>query len=164
MDYTIQEFEELAVKMNGLNPYAVSIVDSYGLMHEENMMGYFNALNGYLHEDVIIGYHAHNNFNLAYANAIALVNAQNERDIILDGSLYGMGKGAGNGSIELLAYWLNTHRGSGYDVAQLLEIINLDIMEIRRKYEWGYSFDKFISASNQCHTQICGLFVVSKYR
>ena len=45
---------------------------------------------------VKLGFHGHNNLQLAFSNARSLSNIQAKRDLILDSSVYGMGRGAGN--------------------------------------------------------------------
>jgi len=150
-DYSDDEFIELIENLNELSPYAVYIVDTYGLMHKDNLIRYFELLDTNLARNTTVGYHAHNNFNVAYSNATEFFNMDTDRDLLIDGTVYGMGKGAGNANTELLAYSLNTYHEKNYNISQILEIINLDIRRIKDKYEWGYSIDKFISASNKCH-------------
>ena len=60
-------------KSISLNPYAVYIVDTYGLMHKNKVLNYFNILNNNLSNDIYIGFHSHNNFQLSFANSIELV-------------------------------------------------------------------------------------------
>ncbi len=158
-DYSPEELKHLAERLNPLSPYAVYIVDTYGLMQKKDLLGTFDVLDETLTDDIAIGYHAHNNFNLAYANATELLQLDTQREIILDGTVYGMGKGAGNANTELLAYSLNNDYGKHYDLAQILEIINLEILALKKKYDWGYSFDKFISAANQCHPKYVSFLV-----
>ena len=70
-----------------------------------------------------------------------------------------MGKGAGNANTELLAFSLNNDYGKNYDLSQILEIINLEILSLKKKFDWGYSFDKFISAANKCHPKYVAFLV-----
>ncbi|TRZ88535.1 MAG: pyruvate carboxyltransferase [Methanosarcinales archaeon] len=149
--YTDVEMTDLLDEVNKLEPYGISMVDTYGLMHKKQLIHYFNLMDGRLKKTISIGYHSHNNFQLAYANCVELIEMNSERSLILDGSLYGMGKGAGNANTELIAMYLNRNFGSRYDVNQLLEAIDVDIMkEYAIKY-WGYSLMHYIAASNDCH-------------
>ncbi len=158
-DYSLEELADLAERLNALSPYAVYIVDTYGLMQKQNLLDTFEVLHRTLKSDIAIGYHAHNNFNLAYANATELLQLNPDRDIILDGTVYGMGKGAGNANTELLAYSLNNDYGKNYDMSQVLEIINLEILALKQKFDWGYSFSKFLSAAGQCHPKYVDFLV-----
>ncbi len=150
--YNDEEFEELLRLVNDLTPYAFSLVDTYGLLHKKKLMHYYNAADEKLKKEIGIGYHAHNNFQLAYANCIELLeNPPRDRLLLVDGSLYGMGKSAGNTPIELLAMYMNENGGKHYHSSQLLEAIDSTILDIYRQIPWGYNFKFFLSASHDCH-------------
>jgi len=82
-------------------PY-VYLVDSFGSFYCEDItfltQKYLRALPG-----KTIGIHCHNNRQLAFGNTIqAIIEGSN----ILDGSVYGIGRGAGNCTLELLLGFL----------------------------------------------------------
>jgi 4-hydroxy 2-oxovalerate aldolase len=150
--YSDDEMMVLLELVNELEPYAFSIVDTYGLLHKQNLVRYFNLANKHLKYFIGLGYHSHNNFQLAYSNCVKLLeNPPNNRMFLVDGSLYGIGKSAGNAPIELLVMYMNEHMKKNYNLSQILEAIDVTIMEIYRKAPWGYSFKFFIAASNSCH-------------
>ncbi|MEG2427974.1 MAG: aldolase catalytic domain-containing protein [Clostridium sp.] len=149
--YSDRELLDLIDMVNAMDPYALSIVDTYGLMHQENLMHYFELLNHNLHLEIAIGYHSHNNFQLAYSNSIEMMKKPTERTIMIDASLYGMGKSAGNLPIELIAMYMNTNYGKHYDLSQMLEAIDINIMPFYAKTPWGYNLFFYIAASNNCH-------------
>lgn len=152
-DYDDAGILEMAKMMSELRPYGISIVDTYGLMHKEEMMHYFYMMDRNLPQETIIGYHPHNNFQLAYSNAIELIKktSDSDRTIVVDGTVYGMGKSAGNAPLELLAMYINEHRKTKYDISQILEAIDGSIMPLYQRYHWGYSLNFFLSALNDCH-------------
>ena len=84
-------------------PYAFYLVDSFGTMKRKDMLRFFYMIEHNLREDIVIGFHSHNNLQLAYANAQTLVDLQTSRSLILDSSIMGMGRGAGNLNSEL--FW-----------------------------------------------------------
>ena len=94
--YNDEELMELIGLVNQVEPYALSLVDTYGLLHKEDLQHYFEMTNEFLKPSIGIGYHAHNNFQLAYSNCIELLETEIERMLLVDGTLYGMGKSAGN--------------------------------------------------------------------
>ena len=149
--YTDSEMTALLKQSNEIDPYGIYIVDTYGLMHKKEMMHYFNLMDKYLSEDIAIGYHSHNNFQLAYANCTELMAVESSRELIVDGSLYGMGKSAGNACTELLALHINEDYGGKYVIDQLLEAIDVDIMKEYTKKYWGYSLKHFMAAAKDCH-------------
>ncbi|MGE7690580.1 aldolase catalytic domain-containing protein [Lysinibacillus sp. NPDC097214] len=150
--YSDDEYMELIKLVNKLNPYAFSVVDTYGLLHKVQLMHYFKLANTHLKESIGLGYHSHNNFQLAYANCIEIIEtAPNNRTILVDGTLYGMGKGAGNAPLELLAMYMNENLNKVYDIEQILEAINVNILGMYESVPWGYSLKFFISALHSCH-------------
>lgn len=149
--YSDREMLDLIELVNELNPYALSIVDTYGLLHQDNLLHYFELLNHNLNQEIGIGYHSHNNFQLAYSNSIEVLREPANRTLLIDASLYGMGKSAGNLPLELIAMYMNTSCGGNYDTAQMLEAIDINIMPFFRKSPWGYNLFFYIAASNNCH-------------
>lgn len=149
--YSDREMLNLIELINGLKPEAMSLVDTYGLLHKDRLFRYFYLLDNNLDKNIEIGYHSHNNFQLAYSNSIELLNIKTDRNIILDSSLYGMGKSAGNCNTELLAMYLNENYSKGYDIPEILNAIELDILKYTKEYAWGYQFSYYLSALNDCH-------------
>lgn len=162
--YTDEEMMDLIRLVNDVSPFAVSIVDTYGLLHKGKLFHYYEMLEHYLDEGVAIGYHSHNNFQLAYANSIELIShhANSRRTLLCDGSLFGMGKGAGNAPIELLAMYMCDRFGKAYHVSQLLEAIDSNILPLYNEYRWGYSLKAFIAASNDCHPNYVSYLIDKK--
>ncbi len=149
--YDDDEMRELVNEINKLDPFAMYIVDTYGLLDRGQLLRIFHLIDGNLNKEIKIGYHAHNNFQLAFSNSVALMEEESDRDIIIDGSAYGMGKSAGNCPLELLTAYLNENRGASYHTSQILEMIDTGIMKIYEKSPWGYQMQYFLCASNDCH-------------
>lgn len=149
--YDERSFDELLGLVNELEPDFFSLVDTYGLLHKEDLQKYLQMADEGLKPSIGLGYHAHNNFQLAYSNCIEFLEQPMKRKMLVDASLYGMGKSAGNAPIELLSMFMNDHCGKAYQVKQLLEAIDVNIMDIYRKMPWGYAFKFYLSAANDCH-------------
>lgn len=149
--YSDDELLELARKANELAPYALAMVDTYGVLHQDNLLHIFQVLDRNLDPDIKLAFHGHNNFQMGYANALAILNKETDRDIIVDGTLYGMGKSAGNAPLELLAMYMNERYGKNYDISQILECIEVDIMDCYTKSPWGYKPFYYVAAMNKCH-------------
>lgn len=149
--YTDEELLELIDLVNAIEPYAVSLVDTYGLLHQDSLLHYFSIMDEKVKSAIGIGYHSHNNFQLGYANCIEMLDSNTERLLVVDATLYGMGKSAGNTPIELLAMHLNSRFGKNYDISQMLEAIDGNIMKIYQKFPWGYNLFYYLAASNNCH-------------
>lgn len=149
--YSDLEMLEYIQKINQVHPYAFSIVDTYGLLDNRKMAHYFDLLDNNLLPDIIIGYHDHNNFQLAFSNTMKFMELKTKRTIVGDASVYGMGKSAGNCPIELLAMYMNDSFGKNYDINQYLEIFDTDLSQIYQKHYWGYKYNFYISAMQNCH-------------
>ena len=149
--YTDEALKEYAECCNKIKPFATSMVDTYGLLDEEHLMHIYSILDKYLDADIKEGYHAHNNFQLGFANAKTFLSSDSKRDILADGTLYGMGKSAGNAPLELLMMFMNEKLGGTYDITQALEAIDNVIMDIYRKQYWGYNSFFFLASSTKCH-------------
>lgn len=149
--YSDQELMELIEIANEVHPYAVSIVDTYGLLYPDQLLHYYQLLDQGLDEDIRIGFHAHNNLQLAYANAITFIENRGKRNIVVDGTLYGMGKSAGNAPLELVAMYLKQRNGKSYLVEPMLEAIQESILPYYQRTPWGYQMLYYLSAVNECH-------------
>ena len=151
--YTDEKLGEIVGLLNKIKPYAFAIVDTYGLMDSRIIEHYYSYLDKHLDSGISIGFHAHNNFQLAFANCAELArqHGSNPRELLLDGSIYGMGKGAGNAPLELLVAFMNENCGAKYDINPILEAIDVNMLDLFKQLNWGYSLKSFISASNDCH-------------
>lgn len=149
--YSDEEMLDLINLANEIKPYAVSMVDTYGLMHQNNLKHYYDLLDNYLDPTIALGYHAHNNFQMGYANCIELLSSNTERMLVVDGSIYGMGKSAGNAPLELIAMHMNQCYGKNYHISQILEAIDTSISSFYKPATWGYNMFYFLAAYNDCH-------------
>jgi 4-hydroxy 2-oxovalerate aldolase len=78
----------------------VYVVDSAGALVPAGAAARVAALREALGDETAVGFHAHNNLGCAVGNALAAVEAG---ATWLDGSLRGLGAGAGNAQLEVLA-------------------------------------------------------------
>lgn len=157
--YNDDELMEIIGLVNKVKPYAVSMVDTYGLLHPDDMLHYYEILDEYVDSDVQIGFHAHNNFQLAYANDIAFLNKPAKHNIVVDATLYGMGKSAGNSQIELVSMYLNDRFGKNYNIDYLLESIEETVMDVYNRSPWGYKMFFYLCSKNRCHPNYVSTFL-----
>ena len=149
--YSDGELLELIKLVNEVQPYAVSMVDTYGLLHPDELLHYYEILDENVIPQVKIGFPAHNNFQLGYANALAFISKKSRHDIVVDGTLYGMGKSAGNAPLELIAMRLNDKYGKNYDISPMLEAIEESVMEFYARSQWGYKLFFYLCGKNRVH-------------
>lgn len=149
--YSDDDFKKLIELVNDVHPYALSMVDTYGLLDPEHLSHIIHVIDSYLAPDIILGFHAHNNFQLGFANAMTALNSGLERDVLVDGTLYGMGKSAGNAPSELIAMYMNKHYGRSFCITDMQEAITTSLMDIYRRKSWGYKLFFYIAAERQVH-------------
>lgn len=160
--YSEEEWEKALLTFRTLDPYAVSVVDSFGLMKRRQFLKYVEIADRVLPKEIALGYHAHNNLQQAFGNAEAFVELELERDIVIDGSVFGMGRGAGNLNMELFADYMNEYHGTHYRVEPMLEIMDEYLQDIYKERFWGYSLPLYLSAKNGCHPNYAIHFAVKE--
>ncbi|SFN79186.1 4-hydroxy 2-oxovalerate aldolase [Pseudobutyrivibrio sp. UC1225] len=151
MLYSDDEFIELISKANELNPYAFYIVDSFGTMDEDILLHYFQIADKEINENTYIGFHSHNNLQGAFSNCKSLLKSARNRNIIIDSSIYGMGRGAGNLNSELFLNELNSKYGKNYEIKPLLRIMDEVLSRFYNEKPWGYSLPNYLSAAHMVH-------------
>jgi len=151
--YSDEELIDLCNIANEVMPDAVSMVDTYGLTHQRDLKHILEVLDKHLDSKISVGYHGHNNFQMAYANCqtVLAYSSETDRGLLVDGTLYAMGKSAGNAPIELVAMHMNSEYGKSYGISQYLEAIDANIMQFYSPATWGYNMFFFIAAYNDCH-------------
>ena len=157
-DYSDEELIKLSKLVNEVKPYAVSMVDTYGILYPKDVLHIFNVLDENVDKDINIGFHAHNNLQLGFASCIELMDYESDRNIILDATLFGMGKSAGNDPIELVANYMNEHHGKCYDISHMLDAIEESVADLYQKYSWGYKTYFYLCSKNNCHPTYVGFF------
>lgn len=158
LSYTDEEFLDLISKVNELNPYAFYIVDSFGQMKRNELFRLLYIVEHNLKGEIKIGFHSHNNMQLAYSNAQCLLDFHMKRDLIIDSSVYGMGRGAGNLNTELFVEFLNDNANGNYDLKPLLEIIDDTLNRFYQNSYWGYSLPNYLSAFYGAHPNYARYF------
>ena len=151
MSYSEEEFVTLIREVNHIKPYAFYIVDSFGMMKRKALMQLVELTEMNLLDDIILGFHAHNNLQLAYSNAQYLVDLPTNRSLIIDVSVHGMGRGAGNVNAELFLDYLNETCNTGYSIRPILNLMDEIISRFYEEKPWGYSLPNYLSASHMIH-------------
>ena len=122
----------------------IYLVDSFGALYSEQI-AYLAKKYKSLMPSKELGIHAHNNQQLAFANTIeSIINNIN----YLDGTIYGIGRAAGNCPLELLLGFLKNPK---YDIRPIIKIIGTDFLKIREEIEWGYVIPYMITGALDVH-------------
>jgi 4-hydroxy 2-oxovalerate aldolase len=125
---------------------ACYIVDSFGNLYSEDI-DYFVSKYQKLMPGIEVGVHMHNNQQLAFANTIeGIIRGAN----YLDGTLYGLGRGAGNCCLELLLGFLKNPK---FNMRPILDVIASDIIPLQKQINWGYSVPYMITGIMNRHPE-----------
>lgn len=162
LNYSDEEFLSMIRSVNEFEPYAFYIVDSFGMMKGKDLTRLFYVVEHNLKESIWIGFHSHNNMQLAYSNAQKLITVQTSRNLIIDASIMGMGRGAGNLNTELFVDYLNENAGKKYQIKPLLTIVDKILTRFYEKSYWGYSLPNYISAAHNAHPNYAGYLDAKK--
>lgn len=150
--YSDKQYIEVLEKINHLHPYGFSIVDTFGVMRVDDLSHRYYLVENNLLPDITIGVHLHENLGLAYSLAqhIAQISSP-KRNIIIDGSLLGMGRVPGNLCIEQIMDYMNERYGSGYSLEPVYDAIDDYIAPIKCTNSWGYATPYALSAKYYLH-------------
>ncbi|MEN8165885.1 MAG: aldolase catalytic domain-containing protein [Pseudomonadota bacterium] len=108
------------------------LVDSYGAFYSEQVTDYLNLYKKHAPSKEL-GFHAHNNQQLAFSNTQqAIIDGVN----LLDATINGIGRGAGNCNLELL---LNFLKNPKFDVRPVYKAIQDVFVPLREEIEWGFN-------------------------
>ena len=160
MRYSDQELLDLINTVNTQlkEAEAFYIVDSFGEMRENDLNRVVHLVDHNLDPGIALGFHSHNNIQLSYANAISFLKCNSSRELLVDSSILGMGKGAGNLSTEIFMEHLNLYYKKRYSLIPLLEVIDKVINTLRAESYWGYSIEYYLSSINHCTPSYAGHF------
>ncbi|MDR1061704.1 MAG: HAD hydrolase family protein [Clostridiales bacterium] len=151
-NYAEDELLRAIDRANEIGPCAIGIVDTFGKMYLPELERYYRLVDGHLDRQIAIDFHTHNNMQLSFSFAQAIVGLSGgKRDIVLDATLDGMGKGAGNLNTELIVDFLNSEKGYGYDFDGICDAIDEHIAWIKESRGWGYSVPSLLSGVFSSH-------------
>ncbi len=149
--YTSYELLELVKMVDELHPKGFTIVDTTGAMREKDILTAFYIVDSALRKDIALCFHSHNNLQLSFSNAQCLMKVCKDRELIIDSTVFGMGRGAGNLCTELITQYINDNYNGHYDIIPILKIVDEQINPIFAKTPWGYSVPYYLAATNHCH-------------
>lgn len=152
LNYTDKEMLEFVELVNEIHPYSFGIVDTYGAMYVEDVERIFRLVDNNLDTDICIDFHSHNNYQLSFALAQEVIKLCNgRREVIVDCTLNGMGKEAGNLNTELIVDFLCRKMHYNYDFDEILDVIDDYIYQYKVNKNWGYSVPAMLAGIYKSH-------------
>lgn len=125
----------------------IYLVDSFGAFYPEQIERLADMyLNIAAKTGKQIGIHAHNNQQLAFANTIS---ALRQGVSLLDATVCGMGRGAGNCFLESLLSFLKNPK---YNVIPIMKFVEEDMLKLKEEGAvWGYDIPYLMTGVLNSH-------------
>lgn len=144
--YSLKERDELKNALQRSDVDYFYIADSYGSLFPHQIKPLFDPFLEI--EDMKVGFHPHNSLQMAFANTLEAMRIGVD---IVDGSIYGMGRGAGNLPIETLIAYMQMNTHDKYNVIPVLSVLDKYFIELQKKDPWGYQLPYMVSGIFKCH-------------
>lgn len=152
MGYTDQELLDLIHTINPMEPYCFSLVDTFGSMYLSDLTRIYDLVEHNLVDTCAMGFHSHNNMQMSSALAQHFLSILHANRVgIVDTTISGMGRGAGNTPTELIVQYMASQLGYNYNLDAILDVIDNYMEKIRLQCSWGYSTDFFIAGAYAAH-------------
>ncbi len=132
---------DLISQLDGLVD-ALSLVDSYGAIYPDQLSALIKVCRSKTR--IPLGFHGHNNIELAFANCLTALQSG---CTIIDATVTGMGRGAGNLKTELLLTHLNKYNNLPVNFDVLSNVVN-EFEKLRETYGWGTNLPYMVSGIN----------------
>ena len=133
-------FESL-LEVNNVADYFY-MVDSFGGVYPKDVIKTYDRIKKDL--TIQIGFHGHNNLELALINTITAIDCGVD---IVDATITGMGRGAGNLKTELLLTHLSSIQGLEINFNSLSSVVDV-FSALQDKYNWGTNLPYMVSGAN----------------
>ncbi len=138
--YTEEDLNKLVCLANEIEPYMLAMVDTYSIASEEDVDRVYSFYRDNLGKAIRVGFHSHNNQLNSFGLAKHFMEiSEEDRDIMVDASLFGMGRGGGNLNTEIISEHLNRMGLKKYNMKPILDSIDQYSIGFKERYEWGYS-------------------------
>ena len=125
---------------------ALYFADSFGNMEPESISSVINSLSTHWNGD--LGIHTHDNKNQALGNSLTAIE---QGVTLIDATLLGMGRGAGNAKIEALMVEIVERNLGKYSPDALFPLVLKDFSLLQKEYNWGPNIYYFLSAIHGIH-------------
>ena len=151
--------------VNSVHPYSFGIVDTYGAMYMDDVDRLYGLIDHNMLPDICINFHSHNNYQLsfAFAQEVIKLGENSRRKIIIDGTLSGMGKVAGNLNLELIIDFLVRKKKYDYDLDAVFDLIDDFIHKYALDHKWGYSISSLMAGIYKSHPNNV-IYLTDKFR
>lgn len=146
-NYSDDEKRELLKMLEDADIDFIYIADSYGSIYPDQINGMIEPFIE-LKTGVEVGFHPHNSLQMAFANTIEAIKCGVH---IVDSSIYGMGRGAGNLPTEIILVYLQKLIPDKFNTISVLNCIDRFFISMQKEFGWGYQLPYMLSGFFDCH-------------
>ncbi len=140
----MRDLEEALIDVSKSRVPVFYLVDSFGSMYCEQVEALVKKYQQFL-PDKTIGVHMHNNMQLAFSNTVTgIIHNCN----MLDATLLGIGRGAGNCPLEILLSFLKNPK---FKLRPVFDVIQRQLIPLQKEIDWGYHVPYLITGANNQH-------------
>ena len=139
-----EEYDDFFDQLKGIENHIdyLYMADSYGAVLPDYIVKTVKKLKSIT--SVKLGYHGHNNLEMGLINALKAIEHGVE---IIDASVTGMGRGAGNLKTELLLTYLAAEKLKEVNFEHLDALVN-QFESLQATYKWGNNLAYMVSGAN----------------
>lgn len=159
MGYSDERILWILKRINEIQPYQFSIVDTFGSMKRRDLDRIVGIVDNNLSRNIRVALHLHENMSLSTCLAQRFIDMHLQRPIAVDGSLMGMGRIPGNLPIELISDYLNEYCDKSYDIDPMMDAIEDYIAPLKGETMWGYTPAYYLSAKYNLHRNYAEYFL-----
>lgn len=153
---TEKEFLAQIKEINGIADYFY-MVDSFGSVYPEDVKRIYDIVRN--QTDTKVGFHGHNNLQLALINTLTAIDCGVS---MVDATVTGMGRGAGNLQTELLLTALNGKNNLEVDFNSLSKTVD-PFAAMQKEYDWGTNLPYMVSGANSLPQKEVMSWVTKRY-
>ncbi|MBW2617542.1 MAG: aldolase catalytic domain-containing protein [Deltaproteobacteria bacterium] len=144
--YPHQVRQDLKRMLEGAPLDFVYVADSYGSILPDQMEAFLEPVQSI--EGIKVGFHPHNQLQMSFANALEAMRCGVD---IIDGTIYGIGRAAGNLPLETFVAYLQARWPDRFSVLPLLNVIDRHFLSLKQKHPWGYQLPYMLSGLMNIH-------------
>ena len=150
--YSVNDIEDILSQISCFPIDSVAVVDTFGALKKDTFFDICKIFEQNLTESIDLGIHLHENLSLSFGLICDYLEFGNKnRNIIIDSSLFGMGRIPGNLCTEIIMSHLIKEYNKEYSLAPSLDVISKEIEPIKSKINWGYSPVYLLTADKNIH-------------
>jgi 4-hydroxy 2-oxovalerate aldolase len=151
-----KDFIPVLKDVDGIADYFY-MVDSFGGVYPKDVRDTMDLVRE--QTNVKLGFHGHNNLEMALANTLTAVDYGVD---IVDATITGMGRGAGNLKTELLLTVLDSKGEADFDYNSLSKVVDV-FTDLQKHYEWGTNLPYMVSGANSLPQKEVMAWVSKRY-